>query len=166
MTETEPLFTTYTEYTYEEYKKMCSVIRNKIQKMNLRIIAVFVALFISFICLFLQKDYGVALSFFIAALAFPVVVNIVLKLSVFKAWKTNKILKNMTSRYSFFEDHFEVDNKLGHSSIFYNNIFKILETGTNMYIMISGNQSMIIINNNCSPELLAFLQTIHVKINK
>lgn len=166
MPNVKPLFTTHTEYTYEEYRKMCSVVRNKIQKMNLRIIAGFIALFICFICLFLLKEYGFALSFFIAAFGFPVATNIVLKLSVVKEWKTNKIIKNMRAKYSFFEDHFEVDNESGHTSIYYDNIFKILETGTNIYIMISENQSMIIIKKNCSPELLAFLQEIHMKINK
>ena len=42
----------------------------------------------------------------------------------------------------------------------YSQIFRILETKTNFYLLTAENQGTIIVKKNCSPALIAFLKEL------
>ena len=54
----------------------------------------------------------------------------------------------------------ETNNTLGFTTIPYDKLYRVVETPTNFYLMIARNQGMVIVKENCSAELIAFLQKL------
>ena len=64
-----------------------------------------------------------------------------------------------TVTYSrFYEDHFETTSSIGISRFQYEDIFRILETRTNFYILVAKNQGIIIVKAGCEPGLIDLLK--------
>ena len=86
-----------------------------------------------------------------------------MKKSEKEIYNSNKVIQEIESEISFYEDCFEQTNSLGTSKITYDKIYRILENDTNLYIMISKNQGYIIIKENCSQELIDFIKNLTPK---
>ena len=61
---------------------------------------------------------------------------------------------------SFYEDYMEQVSVLGSTRIYYREIYKVLETATNFYLMIGRGAGSIIVKENCSEALIRFLQNL------
>ena len=75
-----------------------------------------------------------------------------------KAYNSNKLLQNNTTRFAFLEDRFETNSGRGSTVIKYDELYTVLETDTNFYLFISNKQAYNIIKSNCSEELIQFLK--------
>lgn len=162
----EPLYKTETYYTFEEHKKWNKVFRSRVSKYNLRIGICYLLLgLLSGLSFCLSKyeiSYGILLAIPIAA-----VINLVqVKFSVKRTWKTNQIAHNKKVHFLFYDNYFEVITHQGNSKFFYNEIYKILETNTNVYILPNNNQGFIVIKDNCPLEFLDFIKKIKLKYKK
>ena len=71
--------------------------------------------------------------------------------------------KNGLYTYSFYENYFEAKTNNSFTKFDYEDIFSVIESKTNFYIMKSPNQAHIIVKNNCSPELLEFISNLKNK---
>ena len=155
----EPLYTTQTAYTFDEYKKYNKrILLNKLLLIFILFIAVITLLFIlskSSIFLILMLLYIIIL-----AVVLPILINWNLK-KVFYADK--HLQKNGLYTYSFYENYFEAKTNSSFTKFDYEDIFSIIESKTNFYIMKSPNQAHIIVKNNCSPELLEFISNLKNK---
>lgn len=100
------------------------------------------------------------LSVFLTALIFVVFTALVNKTIKDTYYSNKSLLKFPVVFVNFYENRLESDNKQQFSKYDYEDIFKILETKTNFYIMVSANTSIIIVKQNCSQELITFIQEI------
>lgn len=90
----------------------------------------------------------------IAIVIFPLFLNSNAK----KLYYSNKMLqKNGLFTFDFYNDHFEAKTRNSFERVDYSDIARVIESKTNFYIMISLNQGYMIVKNNCSPELIAFI---------
>lgn len=71
--------------------------------------------------------------------------------------------KNSLWSYSFFDDYLEEKTENSYEKFEYSMIHKVIENDSNFYIMKSENQGYIIVKNNCSPELIAFIRDLKRK---
>ncbi|MDD3039326.1 YcxB family protein [Bacteroides sp.] len=77
-----------------------------------------------------------------------------------KAFDLNKVNKDLETQICFFNDHYETTDEKGCSNIPYSNLYKIIETDTNLYLMYCKNQGVIIVKSNCSTDLIEFVHSI------
>ena len=154
------LFETKSEYTYDEYPKFSRTVQNKVQRLWLLQLAM-VAAFLVLAWLGWKKGSTVeAIAGIIVAVLIPVIFYLVNSWVIKRLYQSNHALQGQVSTFRFYRDHFEQDNALGHTSIPYDELTEIVETKTNFYLMVDKNQGMILIKENCTPELTAFVQNL------
>ena len=177
----EPLFTTQTDLILEEYQKFNAAVMSKNYensklKKHLKWIWILVAVAILEIVVFhlLPGNSGAYDTFsviLITVTAIIIILSLVaylfircpffLNKSVEKAYFSNSFLQNnRLQSFSFYADHFEEKTNASLSKIEYSLIHTIIETETNFYILTGENQGYVIIKNNCSPELIEFIQNL------
>lgn len=154
----EPLYTTTATNTYEEYKRYF----NTLSKLKLHIILYCVlSVYLAVLSLYLRWIHTL-----VFAIVFPVLVIALQLLQRSRIFKTNKILQNATVTYEFFDTFFTNSHQYGNSKIEYEKLHKIIETKTNVYLMISKNQGYILVKENFPDGLDAFLKSIAPKKKK
>ena len=104
--------------------------------------------------------------YLILAVLFPVLLVISFNLGVRRGYVSNKAAHDVVSKFLFYEDHFEKNSEYSILKLTYDKLYSIIETKTHFYLLINGSQACIIIKNNCSPELITFLQDLKRKVNK
>ena len=150
-----PLFKTSIKYTFEEYKGFTKAIYRYVYKVHIMLLVIIAALLILFA---ITKNFMAIL----AAVAFPLFFVYFMNREIKKVYESNRVLKDNFSVFDFYDKYFEQTNAVSHSVVKYSDIYKIVETGTNFYIMPAVNNGIIISKQNCRPELILFLQTLDV----
>lgn len=149
----EPMFTTETRYTLAEYKKYNHAILWKIRKVPVTMLVLeLILLGISYF----TRD----MTYILGALLVPVIFKIVLGIQAKKTYEANPGIHNVIFSCSFYEDYMEQVSVLGSTRIYYREIYKVLETATNFYLMIGRSAGSIIVKENCSEALIRFLQNL------
>lgn len=160
----EPLFTTQTIYSFSEYKRWCLTLSQKRAKI---ITGVPIALFLLYAARFLFEPTDtrskiltlIIIAFFCGALIglFYIRRNRQIK----KTYYSNQtVQKNGAVTIDFFDDYLISHGTDGYVEYRYANCYRIIETKTNFYIMMATNSGIIIIKQNCSPELIKFLHEL------
>ncbi len=148
-----PLFKTSIKYTFEEYKGFTKAIYRYVYKVHIMLLVIIVALLILFA---ITKNYMAIL----AAVAFPLFFVYFMNKETKKVYESNRILKDNFSVFDFYDKYFEQTNAVSHSVVKYSDIYKIVETDRNIYIMVAKNEGYILLKSNCSKELIEFLNSI------
>ena len=151
MPETTPLFQTQTTYTFAEYRRYSRALQNKVMHRPL-VIAVMMACLV--LLALLSDDNSMRVAFLIVAVLTPLIFSLIGSRMEKKAYYANTAMQDIVLAYSFYPDHVETNNTLGFTTI------RVVETPTNFYLMIARNQGMVIVKENCSAELIAFLQKL------
>ena len=148
-----PLFKTSIKYTFEEYKGFTKAIYRYVYKVHIMLLVIIAALLILFV---ITKNYMTIL----AAVAFPLFFVYFRNREIKKVYESNRILKDNFSVFDFYDKYFEQTNAVSHSVVKYSDIYKIVETDKNIYIMVAKNEGYILLKSNCSKELIEFLKSI------
>ena len=156
----EKKFSTKTKINLDEYIKFNRTIQRKINKTYLRLFISIAIILVAAVVCFLLDVKHIAIAFALAAVVLVIQIPIKMKKSEKEIYNSNKVIQDVESEISFYEDCFEQTNSLGTSKITYDKIYRILENDTNLYIMISKNQGYIIIKENCSVELIDFIKNL------
>ena len=160
------IYTTETEYTFPEFKKMCIAQTLHDRKMMLVMIGIEV-LFTVIAGVFVMIR---ARAFLLIALglvaAYPMFMISRINTYIRDGFRSTTTMRNAKSRITFQEDHLESISNIGKSKLLYTDIDRILETGTHYYIFGKKEQSYIVRKENCSPELLERLKEITAEHRK
>lgn len=148
-----PLFKTSIKYTFEEYKGFTKAIYRYVYKVHIMLLVIIAALLILFA---ITKNFMAIL----AAVAFPLFFVYFMNREIKKVYESNRILKDNFSVFDFYDKYFEQTNAVSHSVVKYSDIYKIIETDKNIYIMVAKNEGYILLKSNCSKELIEFLKSI------
>ena len=116
----------------------------------------------------MRTTYGyfypvVRFFFFLAVALFVSYIFVLLAalLGIKKTYESNKAMKrNPVSTVYFYNEYLTETNSKGAVNLAYADIYKIVETKTNFYIMLAKNNGIIIVKQNCTPELIIFLQNL------
>ena len=153
----ELLYSTTTIYTYEEYKRFNHMLMFYHKSILLHII---VEAWILFVAVSTKEIFVMMLSvvYPVIILMLPVFLNIHSK----KIWKSNKSAQDLNVKFDFYETFFIETDEHGETKLEYNKLYKIIETKTNFYLMLSKNQGLILNKINLPEGLDKFLKNIKV----
>ena len=162
----EPLFETQTCWSYAEFKKYCfSVMRRSTSYIvGVIITCVAAALGALYTVDLIMKNIMVpyAVILLILMLALPSVTYIFPARTINKRYMSNTLIDPSPYSIFFYKDGFSAEEG---ETLSYDKIYKIYETKTNFYIMLSSNMGINIIKANCSDELIEFLSALKVKVD-
>lgn len=164
----QPLFTTQSVYTYEEYKRFNLAIMNLRKVISIFAVDIVLLALMAVTISVTRTMYGypnpISRFFFLLAVAlllFCLLFLLATLLSIKTTYESNKAMKrNPVSTVYFYNGHLTETNSKGAVNLAYADIYKIVETKTNFYIMLAKNNGIIIVKQNCTPELIIFLQNL------
>lgn len=170
----QPLFETQSVYTYEEYKRFNLEAMNLKKSLLIVTVEIVLLVLITIIGSTVGRVYGyffpVAQFLFLFAVAmfvFCLILYFAVLLNIKKTYESNSILqKNPVSTVCFYNEYLTEANASSTTNLAYVDIYKIIETKTNFYIMIAKNQGIFILKQNCTPELITFLQSLKNTVSK
>ena len=160
------VLSTDTIYTYKEYLEMNRTVLNReFHKRRTQGFTMAILLIASAtLALCTEYDYAFIVLLFTTAMFFANRQNT--KRQVKKAFFSNKMAQNVSFHFDFHEDYVEGTSPQGKSLVKYEQLYKIHETKSHFYLMSSRIAGSIIRKQNCSPELITFLQSVkkHYKL--
>ena len=148
------LYSITIQYSYKEYRRFN-------WKLFLNPIRVIIYIALELWLLFLGWLVGHHFLYLLAILC-PVLMVISQDIQFKKTWLSNKIAKNQTVKFDFYDTYFIGKDSYGESKVEYKKLYKILETKTDFYLMLSKNQGSILVKANLPDGLCEFLRTIKI----
>ena len=85
---------------------------------------------------------------------------IVRNIRVRQSYNSNKMLRNKEVKILFHKDAVEVKSQNSNGVVKYADLYKIIETKTNFYLMAAENQGTIIVKANCDKKLIDFIRNL------
>ena len=168
----EPLYETQTVCTWEEYQNYNKTVFKILNRKNFLIgYGAFGGIIVIWLALVFptMNELYTVLRFLFFLLVFPISL-FAFKVSIAsggkKQYDSDKIMQNATVYFNFWDDSIESINPKGTEKTPYLNLYKIIETQTNFYLMVSINSGYIIVKENCSSKLQVFLSEIAEQVNK
>ncbi len=167
MGEKKALYHTSTEIGFSEYQKLCNAVAGTHTRYWITFVLFeFAILIIAFLYYRNGKDL-IAWVFAGCAVVFPLLFMLNQRRIQHKAYYSSKNAKDMTVNTSFYSDYLMTRTSTGAvTNLKYSQIFRILETKTNFYLLTAENQGTIIVKKNCSPALIAFLQKLKTEYGR
>ena len=162
----EPLFTTKTTYTLDEYMRYCIQISLKGKRFIRTMILFMAAVMILVVLCFLTNSDSIGFGFLVGGLLCPFIITFNFRRSVKRTFNSNALIRDAECTISFYEAHMAGDDPAGHAEYTYDKLHSIIETKTNFYLMIAENQGSVVVKDNCTPELIKFIQELKRKYNK
>jgi len=160
------LFKTTTKYTFKEYEKFNNVLRSKSNKLQLKIslIVFSIALIYLIFTAVMENNIKFGILLIIIMILFPVLIFKVMKAINKKVYDSHPSWNNTEYKIVFCENYLEQTNEnYNPYKLEYKDINCIIETKPNFYIMVTTNQGVIIVKENCSSKLISFLQELKNK---
>ena len=160
MSDTQTYFETRTELTLEEYKRFDKWMHKNLTGMN-RIFTIAKIILIA-LCIVLavfswKNTIG---ELILAVLIFPVF-SLVHTISAQRTYQMiHKQQDGAVQIYRLYPDHMEQVRKQGNTQIAYDKLYRVAETDTNFYLMLSKMQGVILVKTNCDDKTIAFLHTL------
>ena len=111
-----------------------------------------------------NKQLGSILLIMVVAL--PMFLDIMMKKQVTKAYNDNANTQGINTSLTFYDNYYEGHSEIGDNKYLYEELYKITETPTNFYLMLSPQHGSIVIKENCSEELLMFLDRLKTRMDK
>lgn len=153
----EPQFQTRTTFTLDEYRKYVWAVQKSMKGILIVIVAIILLFAVENLLSknTIQGIYGICMLILILATIF-----IAPKVGLKRQYETRFDLKDSQVVFSFYSDHLEEKSKRGCTVLRYDKIYRIIETNTNFYIMITKGQGMVIVKENCSCALISFIRIL------
>lgn len=146
------LYTTTTNYSYDEYKRFSW---NLLLKRSHIIFYIILELFILLLGCFMKNSL-----FIVFAVIYPIMIFLLQNRQIKKVWTSNKVAQDMLVNFEFYDTYFVETDKSGNTKLDYSNLHKVIETKTNFYLLIAKNQGFILVKKNMPEGLADFLKSI------
>ena len=155
------LHTVKVERTYDEYKKFNDFVHAETTKLRLiRTVLVIGYILVSMLMHYLEmyKFLIFFVSFFAFYIAYLVYYKWARERSIKKCYESDEAGKNNVVVIDFYQDYFGVKDEYSQGAFPYDKLYKIYESDTNFYIMMSKMNGLGIVKANCSDELCEFIR--------
>ena len=152
-----------TTYTFEEFERFGKTVAAK-RLRTCDIIVILTYLIIAVLSLW-RGNYIALLIYLIIIPIMMIASRVFLHFGFRHIWKSNKDAENLKTTFIFQLNGFQQKNKLNSRSYKYSELERIIETGTNFYLMVNQNQGSLLNKKDCSPDLIGFLRQRAKEIN-
>lgn len=146
------LYETFTVFSFDEYKKFVDATSKRKQS---NILLAVVSVFLLVIGIFQKTPLMIAL-----AVIYPILMLFSQKKSVERAYKNTPAMHDARVDFRFYDDHFVKVFGESEEQLEYEKLYKIIETETNFYLMISKTQGFVLVKNNMPEGLAELIKTI------
>lgn len=149
------LYTTHVIYTLSELKKLAWVsLRKQFPKwINRYTIAA-----MSLCLIFLSFQYTIYIYVSLFLIVSFLTIFLLYNRTLNRQFESNVLMKDKRIDYEFFNEYFRVITVNSTSTVQYSEIYEIIETPTNIYLLISTHESFVLIKENCSNDLILFIK--------
>ena len=135
-----PTYVTDVTMTIDEYTRMAMKVTEKSRR------------------LIVLKQYSITVFLGVTIIAYPLLIDYLYKRKLKKTFAAMPAGQNEHIRYEFYPDHVLLLTNHGDGSYKYSDFTKMLETKDEIVLLLSRNQGLLILKENCSQELLDFLR--------
>lgn len=153
------LYSATEKITLEEYKKF----NLRLAKKHFISYCSF-ELFFILIAILLKSTY-----FTIVSVVYPIVIIALMiwwiKYSIKKNFESHKSLLNTEATHEFYDTYFISKSYMGETKLPYDKLYRIIETKTNFYFMLSKHQGIIIDKNSLPSDFEGFARELITKYN-
>ena len=151
------LYQTATPFSYEEYKKYTWVVSfNKKARIRLAILELIVLALAA-----LTRN----LFLLVFAAVYPAVIVLIQNRRIKKVYQSNKLLQDRMITFEFYGTYLIEKTEHGSTRIGYDKLHEIIDTKTNVYLMIAENQGYILKKSEFPAGLAAFLSDIRNRLS-
>ena len=138
----EPLFTVKHQNNEDEFVRFNRAVAAKFGHKKLALIVVNIMLFI-FIVLGVYMNYAYTYG---------------MDRRARKLFRQTKVAQDIVNEYDFFDEYFVNRNRNGQGTMAYNKLFKVIETRTHFYLMLSKVQGYTIAKAEAPANFTEFMQ--------
>ncbi len=153
-----PLFETETAYTLDELKKFNFNVNRK------KFVFIYVFFFVLIAASVFKSvliGFTVADGAFIAAIIFSAALfSFLVNKEIKTNYNSNKQLTKTVAKMEFYENEFIEKTDRSNAAIKYEDLYRIIESKTNFYLMVAKNQGAIIVKKNCTEDLIEFIKNL------
>lgn len=153
------LFETKTILTYDVYRKFSFEAARKTKFAVVLIVYEVIVLLLA-IASIIMKRYTIFIESVILLIIFPLLTYLIRIRAINKIYYSNKVALNQEYIIRFYPDCIVRITDNSTANFKYDQLYKVIESKENFYIMISANQGIPIIKSNCSPELIEFIRKL------
>lgn len=154
------------DLSLEEYMRFAFTVQRQDRRyIRAKLIMMFVLLVIAVIN-FKGGNKQLGSILLIMVVALPMFLDIMMKKQVTKAYNDNANTQGINTSLTFYDNYYEGHSEIGDNKYLYEELYKIIETPTNFYLMLSPQHGSIVIKENCSEELLMFLDRLKTRMDK
>ena len=151
----ECLYQTVMTYTYEEYKRFSWKIMLSPQVIAFVIVFELIA--------GLLWIFGESLFWLFMMIIYPLAICFIQSREARKVFRSNKISFGIPNTFQFYDAYLVAENANSTQKVEYAKLYKIIETKTNFYLMISRNQGFILNKARFPDGLEQFLRAIKIE---
>lgn len=155
---------TTVELNLDEYMRFAFTVQRQNKKYRRAKWILMIGLFVLAVINFATKNKSLGILMILMVVAFPTVLDIMMKKQIRQAYEQNKSIQGLKNELLFFDDHYEVHSEVGDNRYEYNKLWRIIETPTNFYIMMSETSGSVVIKSNCSDKLINHIYEIKEKL--
>lgn len=153
----QPLYETTTIITLDEFRKLNHALSNR-RAMAGILLALEAMLAVLLVRSVMIHNKSSIQLYVIMLILLPGIAWFIPRYMERRMYLANETANNMVMKTKFYEDHLEQQSRLGHTTVRYQDLQRIIETSTNFYLLVSKSQSIIIIKDNCHPKLVQFIR--------
>lgn len=110
-------------------------------------------------------DKGAVFTLVTSPILMVIMLFIAVDISTKMLFEKNNTKGNLSIHYTFYDDEFQMETPLIKNTVRYDALNSIGEDKDYFFFKLSPSKVLVIQKNNCSPELISFLQGKAVNIN-
>lgn len=138
------LFEIKTTINYHEYRKFCDAIYPGLNLTKRQQITMFIVMALITLPLFFFGYEWLAVLLLILIVIIPIFTVNEIEKSIKKSYETNKIIQDVEYKYIFSDKSFKVKELKSNATVLYAQLYKVIETNTNYYLLVANNSGYII----------------------
>lgn len=158
------LYETKTIITVEEYRKLNRALSNRRVFTLVLLLAEIAMAALLAVNIARHGSRSSTQTYVIMLVLIPIIAYFVPRYLERRMYGANKTVNNVVTTTKFYKNYLELHNQHGDSTLKYADLYRIIETGTNFYLMASKEKVVIIVKQNCHPKLIAFIQELRQKL--
>lgn len=151
-------------YTYELFESFNRYSFKRFQKLNMRIVIGEILMVLILVFAIWGKAYYVAGVPVLGMIFFPIYFKFYLNKVVKKEWDSNKAVHDLDVTVKFYENELEQLSEVSSFKITYDKLYKMVDTGEQIGLMLSKSRGIAIPRTSISDEAIEFLKSKNIPV--
>ena len=161
----EPRFIVQSKYSKEESVRFNRAVLYDVWHFKRSIILTNVALMVMIVSSLIAGNHILAVTLLLAWAFVNWYFFVGVDMRAARVYNQNKLIQDKVFEFKFYDEHYEGSSTEGPTNVPYSKLHKIIDTPTNVYLMMAPSMGIIIQKENCPNGFLDFIQEVKTKHN-